>query len=72
MNNKVYNSLFYRNYKIYMPSTNDESYIPSVTWDDFIRQPMKYIECAVNRKDKINNYTICKEIDHDFRWSLYG
>ena len=72
MNNKKYNSLFFSNHRIHMPSTNEESYIPSVTWDDFICHPMKYIECAVNRKDKIDNYTICKEIDRDFRWSLYG
>lgn len=68
--NKYY--IHYSSHKIYMPSTNDDSYIPSVTWDDFIRQPMKYIECAVSRKEIISDYTIYDKIDYDYRWSIYG
>ena len=46
----------------YSISTGEESYIPSVTWDNFIKQPTNYIECAVRHKANILNYTICKEI----------
>lgn len=63
MNNKwSYNNFLGLNHGIYMPSINDESYIPSVTWDDFIRQPMRYIECAVNHKERIFDYNIFKEV----------
>lgn len=63
MNNKrMYDNSFFSSKGIYPISTNDESYIPSVTWDDFIKQPMRYIEIAINRKDNIYNYNICKEI----------
>lgn len=63
MNNKWrFDSFLSSNYGIYIPSTNDESYIPSVTWDDFVHQPMRYIECAVNHKEQIFSYNICKEV----------
>lgn len=63
MNNKwMYDNSFFSSKGIYPISTNDASYIPSVTWDDFIKQPMRYIEVAINRKDNIYNYNICKEI----------
>lgn len=66
MNNRndnwIYGNSFFSGKGIYPISTNDESYIPSVTWDDFIMQPMRYVEIAINRKDNIYNYNICKEI----------
>ncbi len=63
MNNRwSFNNSFFEGHGMYMPSTNDESYIPSVTWDDFVRQPMRYIECAVRHKDNILNYNISKEV----------
>lgn len=65
MNNKWrFDSFLSLNYGIYMPSTNDESYIPCVTWDDFILQPMRYIDCAVRRKENIANYRITTEINN--------
>mgnify|MGYP003289218160 CR=1 FL=1 len=66
MNNRndnwIYGNSFFLGKGIYPISTNNESYIPSVTWDDFIKQPMRYIEIAINRKDNIYNYNIYKEI----------
>lgn len=63
MNNKwMYDNSFFSSKGIYPISTNDTSYIPSVTWDDYIKQPMRYIDIAINRKDNIYNYNICKEI----------
>lgn len=61
-NNWVYKDLLSASFGMHSISTNDASYIPSVTWDDFIMQPMRYIEIAINRKDNIYNYNICKEI----------
>ena len=40
----------------------DYSYISSVNWNDFIRSPMKYIEHAVQIKEHINEYDICKVV----------
>ena len=64
MNNKrwMFDNSFFSSKGMYPISTNDESYIPSVKWDDFIKQPMRYIEIAIDRKDHIYNYNICKEI----------
>lgn len=65
MNNKWrFDTFLSSNHGIFMPSTYDESYIPSVTWDDFIRQPMRYIDCAVRRKENIANYHITTEINN--------
>ena len=73
MNNRLmYDNSFFTNRGIYPISTDEESYIPSVTWDDFVRQPMRYIECAVRRKENILNYAVCKEVDTDFCRSFYG
>ena len=43
-------------------SCGEESYIPSVKWTDFIKNPNKYIEIAVARKEHICEYNICKEV----------
>lgn len=69
MNNKLnFNDSLFASHGIFSISTNDNSYIPSVTWDDFIKQPMYYVECAVRRKEMIFNYKICKDVDDDFSW----
>ena len=69
MNNKwKYDSSFFSSNGIFHISTGDESYIPSVTWDDFINHPMYYVECAVRRKEMILNYKICKDVEDDFSW----
>lgn len=44
-------------------STDESSYIPSVTWDDFIQRPMAYIECAIKRKENISRYSICTDVE---------
>ena len=71
MNNKLGNNeSFFSSHGIFPISTNDGSYIPSVTWKDFISHPMRYIECAIKHKERISEYRICKEIAE---WSvLYG
>lgn len=72
MNNRWnFNNPFLSDHGIYMPSTNDESYIPSVTWDDFVHQPMRYIECAVRHKDNIVNYQISTDVKGDSRRSFF-
>lgn len=38
--------------------TDETSYIPSVSWNNFAYNPMYYIECAVRRKELKNNYKI--------------
>lgn len=40
----------------------DCSYINSVKWDDFIKNPESYIENAYKTKDNIELYNICKEV----------
>ena len=66
MNNKrMYDSSFFSSKGIYPISTGNESYIPSVKWDDFIKLPMRYVEYAVRRKENIANYRICREISND-------
>lgn len=57
-----YYSDFFSSKGIYPISVGEESYIPSVVWDDFIKQPMRYIDCAVQRKENIYMYDICKEV----------
>ena len=57
-----YYSDFFSSKGIYPISVGEESYIPSVVWDDFIKQPMRYIDCAVQRKENIHMYDICKEV----------
>ena len=52
----------------YSISIDDSSYIPSVKWDDFIRHPMAYIECAVKRKENFFRYNICTDVEF-FRWN---
>ena len=42
--------------------TDETSYIPSVSWNNFINNPMYYIECAIKRKENIYNYKICTEV----------
>lgn len=59
------NSLFKGFYSI---SPSDSSYIPSVTWDDFIQRPMAYIECAIKRKENIFRYNICTDVEF-YRWN---
>lgn len=72
MNNRWnFNNPFLSDHGIYMPSMNDESYIPSVTWDDFVHQPMRYIECAVRHKDNIVNYQISTDVKGDSRRSFF-
>lgn len=39
----------------------DSSYIPSVIWDDFIKDIDKYIEKAYDIQDNIESYILCKE-----------
>ena len=72
MNNRWrFGNDFFSTHGIYPISTNDNSYIPSVTWDDFIRQPMRYIECAVKHKENILNYQISKDIDKAYLEGFY-
>lgn len=61
-NRFLYSSDFFSSKGIYPISTGEESYIPSVTWDDFIKQPMKYIEIAIQRKNNFYMYEIHKEV----------
>ena len=42
--------------------TGDYSYISSVYWADFIRSPMYFINHAIQIKEHIDEYTICKEV----------
>lgn len=58
---------------IHSISTSNSSYIPSVKWEDFIQQPMAYVECAVRRKENIYDYNICTDVEL-LRWrsSLSG
>lgn len=73
MNNLLqFDNSFLSSHGVYPISTSDVSYIPSVIWDDFIKQPMKFINCAVSRKNNIHNYKIQTTIDYDFRWSING
>lgn len=63
MNNRLmHNNSFFSSRGIYPTSTNDESYIPSVTWENFIKQPIKYIKIAIQHKENITCYDICKEV----------
>ena len=39
-----------------------DSYIVTVTWDAFLKNPQRYIELAVEHQDNINNYVICKQV----------
>ena len=52
----------------YSISTSESSYIPSVKWEDFIQQPMAYVECAIKRKENIFGYNICTDVEF-FRWN---
>ena len=52
----------------YSISTSESSYIPSVKWEDFIQQPMAYVECAIKRKENIFDYNICTDVEF-FRWN---
>lgn len=61
-NNFSYDSNFFASKGIFPISVGEESYIPSVTWDDFIKQPMRFIELAVHRKDNIYMYNIHKDV----------
>lgn len=62
-NNKfAYDSSFFASNGIFPISAGEESYIPSVTWDDFIKQPMRYVNLAVHRKENIYMYNIHKEV----------
>ena len=63
--NRSSTSLFQGFYSI---STSDSSYIPSVKWEDFIQQPMAYVECALRRKENIFRYNICTDVEF-FRWN---
>lgn len=73
MNNfQRYDNSFFSSHGVYSISTNESSYIPSVTWDDFIKQPMSFINCAVNRMKNIQDYKIQSTINYDFRWSING
>ena len=67
MNNRWgYDSSFFSSKGIYPISANDESYIPSVTWDEFVKQPAYFIDTSVNRKEHIHDYHIVTEIGNDF------
>ena len=62
-NNKfAYDSTFFASNGIFPISVGEESYIPAVTWDDFIKQPMRYVDLAVHRKENIYMYNIHKEV----------
>ena len=62
-NNRLsYDSSFFVSKGIFPISVGEESYIPSVTWDDFIKQPMRYVNLAVHRKENIYMYNIHKEV----------
>ena len=41
----------------------DSSYISSVKWDDFIKEPETYIDKAYDIQSKIEKYNVCKELD---------
>lgn len=64
MNNRISNGFGINSFasQYSFISTDDSSYIPSVKWEDFILQPMRYIETAVNRKNRIYEYSITKEV----------
>lgn len=38
------------------------SYIEAVKWEDFIADYKKYVECAIDRQEHIEEYSICKEV----------
>ena len=69
MNNRLnFNNSFFAGHGMFNISVGDESYIPSVTWDDFIKTPMRYVEYAVRHKEMIFNYNICKDVDSETDW----
>ena len=39
-----------------------DSYIVTVTWDVFLKNPQHYIELAVEHQDNIDKYDICKQV----------
>ena len=41
----------------------DSSYMSTVKWDDFIKNPEYYIDKAYDIQSKIDKYDICKELD---------
>ena len=57
MNNRIWHTP--NSNGLYPISETDEtSYIPSVSWKNFVQRPMHYIECAVKRKELKSNYVI--------------
>lgn len=42
--------------------SGDSSYIQSVRWDDFIKNPSKYINKAIELRDRIDEFEIIKNI----------
>ena len=64
MNNELgYSDPLLSSNGIFSVSAKDGSYIPSVTWNEFILRPNHYIECAVQHKENIASYKICKEVE---------
>lgn len=41
---------------------SDHSYIHQVKWDDFIKDPSRYIDIAEARKEKVENYNLKKRV----------
>ena len=42
--------------------SGDSSYIPSVKWEDFIRNPSKYIEKSIELRDRITEFDVRKKV----------
>ncbi len=61
-NNIAYDSNFFTSKGIFSISVGTESYIPSVTWENFVKKPMRYIDIALDRKESIYMYNIHKEV----------
>ena len=41
----------------------DSSYMSTVKWEEFIKNPESYIDKAYDIQSKIDQYDVCKELD---------
>ena len=49
--------------KGYWVYTEDHSYIQSVNWEDFIANPGKYIDKAIELRDRKEEFTLTKNLE---------
>ena len=49
-------------------NSNYDHYCSLISWEDFINNPNKYINIAIEKRDNINHYEIIKRIQTDTRY----